>query len=289
VDVDEREIGKNYPVEVALVGDARLALRDLLDALGPGGGPSAYRQTPYFAEIVERKRAWFEQVEVKSGSGATPMTMARAIREAQAATDPDTIVVTGAGLPQGMVKQRWVTRFPRTHITSGGFSTMGFSLPAAIGVQLAAPDQKVLAMCGDGDFLQTMQELATAVMLDVPVCTVILDNSGWMSIKGGQQAFFGRTAVTDFLRRDGSTYSPDYAAIGRAFGVHTEAVRGPDGVRPAVERALASRRPSLVAITVNRELSLAGPDKTGWWDVPIPEYHAEQRAAQLKGRAEEQG
>lgn len=289
VDVDEREIGKNYPVEVSLVGDARYALRDLLDALGPGGGPSAYRQTPYFAEIAKRKRAWFEQVEAKSASDASPMTMARAVREVQAATDPDTIVVTGAGLPQGTVKQRWVTRFPRTHITSGGFSTMGFSLPAAIGAQLAAPDQKVLAVCGDGDFLQTMQELAAAVMLDVPVCTVILDNSGWISIKGGQQAFFGRTAVTDFLRRDGSTYSPDYAAIGRAFGVCTEEVREPDGVRPAVERALASRGPSLVAITVNRDLDLAGPDKTGWWDVPIPEFHAEQRAAQLEGRAEEQG
>ena len=65
------------------------------------------------------------------------MTMARAVHEAQRATRDDAIVVTGAGLPQGMVKQRWVTRQPRTHLTSGGFSTMGFTLPAAIGAQLA--------------------------------------------------------------------------------------------------------------------------------------------------------
>jgi acetolactate synthase I/II/III large subunit len=289
VDVDPREIGKNYAVEVPLLADAGEALRDLLAALGGGGGASAYRETPYFAEIQRRKQEWFAQIEVKSGSSAQPMTMARAVREIQAGTRPDAIVVTGAGLPQGMVKQRWVTRLPRTHITSGGFSTMGFSLPAAIGAQLAAPDQQVLAICGDGDFLQTMQELATAVMLGVPVCVVVLDNSGWISIKGGQQSYFGRTAATDFLRRDGSTYSPDFAAIARGFGMPAEHVVDAAGVRPAVERALASGGPALVSITVNRDLDIAGPDKTGWWDVPIPEYHAEQRAAQLEGRAEEQG
>jgi acetolactate synthase-1/2/3 large subunit len=144
----------------------------------------------------------------------------------------------------------------------------------------------VLAVCGDGDFLQTMQELATAALLDTPVCTVVLDNSGWISIKGGQQAHFGRTAVTDFLR-DGEPYSPDFAAIARAFGIHAEAAARPDEVRPAVERALASGGPSLVHVRVARELDVAGPDKTGWWDVPVPDG----RPAfddQLAGRAEEQ-
>ena len=287
IDVDPREIGKNYPVEVALLGDARAAVDDLLAALGPGGGPGAYRQTPYFEEIQRLKSDWSAQVEVKSGSRAVPMTQARAVREIQRATRDDAIVVTGAGLPQGMVKQRWVTRRPRTHITSGGFSTMGFTLPAAIGAQLAAPDRQVLGICGDGDFLQTMQELAAAAMLGSPICAVILDNSGWISIKGGQQAFFGRSAATDFLR-DGATYSPDYAAIGRAFGLHAEHVRDPDEVCPAVARALASGGPSLVAIDVSRDLGDGGPDKTGWWDVPVPEYHAEQHEAQLAGRREEQ-
>lgn len=287
IDIDPREIGKNYPVEVALPGDARAAVDDLLAALGPGGGPDVYRTTTYFAEIQQSRNEWFEQVEVKSGSRSVPMTQARAVREIQRATRPDAVVVTGAGLPQGMVKQRWVTREPRSHITSGGFSTMGFTLPAAIGAQLAAPDRQVLAICGDGDFLQTMQELATAAILDSPVCTVVLDNSGWMSIKGGQQTFFGRTAATDFIRA-GTPYSPDYAAIGRAFGLAAEHVRDPDEVCPAIDRALRSAGPALVTIEVSRDLADGGPDKTGWWDVPVPEYHAEQHAAQLAGRAEEQ-
>ena len=131
-----------------------------------------------------------------------------------------------------------------------------------------------------------MQELATAAMLGTPVCTVVLDNSGWISIKGGQTAHFGRHAVTDFLR-DGEPYSPDYAAIGRAFGIHAESATTPAEVRPAVERALASGGPSLVHVRVERDLAVAGPDKTGWWDVPVPEgrpaYHDQQA-----GRLEEQ-
>jgi acetolactate synthase I/II/III large subunit len=281
LDIDEREIGKNYPVEVPLVADAKAGMRDLLDALGRG------EPATHYGDEIERLRAsWQEQVEVKSGSDAVPMTMARAVREVQAATRPDAIVVTGAGLPQGMVKQRWITREPRTHITSGGFSTMGFTLPAAIGAQLARPDAQVLAVCGDGDFLQTMQELAAAAMLGVPVCTVVLDNSGWISIKGGQTAHFGRHAVTDFLR-DGQPYSPDYAAIGRAFGIHTELATEPSAVRPAVERALASEGPSLVHVPVARDLAVAGPDKTGWWDVPVPEGRPVYEE-QLRGRAEAQ-
>ena len=281
LDIDEREIGKNYPVEVPLVGDARAGLRDLLDALGNGTPATAYGD-----EIERLSAAWREQVEARSGSDAVPMTMARAVREVQAATRPEAIVVTGAGLPQGMVKQRWVTREPRTHLTSGGFSTMGFTLPAAIGAQLARPDAQVLAVCGDGDFLQTMQELSAAAILGSPVCTVVLDNSGWISIKGGQQAHFGRTAVTDFVR-DGQPYSPDFAAIGRAFGIHAECAERPDEVRPAVERALASGGPSLVHVKVERDLAVAGPDKTGWWDVPVPEGRPVYED-QLAGRAEEQ-
>ncbi len=288
IDIDPREIGKNYPVDVALVGDARAALADLLDALGPGGGPATYRTTTYFEEIVRRRATWNEQIEIKSGSTATPMTMARAVREVQAATDDDAIVVTGAGLPQGMVKQRWVTRQPRTHLTSGGFSTMGFELPAAIGAQLAHPGRQVLSISGDGSFLQSMQELQTAVLAGTPICQVVLDNSGWISIKGGQETFFGRSAWTDFLTPDGSIYSPDFAAIGQAFGLHAERVDDPGEVANAVRRGLASGGPSLIHVPVDRDLASAGPDKTGWWDAPSPAYRTDLHDRWRDGVAQEQ-
>ena len=286
IDIDPREIGKNYPVEVGLVGDGRAALIDLITTLGPGHDEAGDRV--FVEEIGRLKGDWLAQVEIKSGANARPMTMARAVREIQRATADDAIVVTGAGLPQGMVKQRWVTRFPRTHLTSGGFSTMGFTLPAAIGAQLAHPARQVLAICGDGDFLQSMQELQTAVLAGTPVCVIVLDNSGWISIKGGQETFFGRSAWTDFLTPDGSLYSPDFAAIGRAFGIHADHVVDPADVEPAVRRALASGGPSLVHIAVDRDLEAAGPDKTGWWDAPSPAYDRDRHRRWKDGVAEEQ-
>jgi len=286
LDIDPREIGKNYPVEVGLLGDAKATLQDLLEALGPAPA-GRYRSTAYFEEIQAKKAAWDELKRRKERSGLVPMTQARAIFEIQQATQPDAIVVTGAGLPQSIVKQNWVTRAPRTHITSGGFSTMGFTVPGAIGAALGQPGRQVVGIAGDGDFLQTVQELAAAELLDIPVVFVVLNNSGWLSIKGGQENFFGRTAKTDFLRPDGSLYSPDFRAIGEAFGLHAEQVDHPDAVRPAVERALAHGGPALVAVNVGREAEHA-LDKTGWWDAPVPEFHPEQYASQLAGRAEEQ-
>ena len=197
--------------------------------------------------------------------------------------------MTGAGLPQGMVKQRWVTRAPRTHITSGGFSTMGFELPAAIGAQLAhARAPGPLDLAATASFLQSMQELQTAVLAGTPVCAIVLDNSGWISIKGGQETFFGRSAWTDFLTPDGSIYSPGLRRHRARLRHPQRARRRPDEVAPAVRRALASGGPSLVHVTVDRDLATAGPDKTGWWDAPSPEYHPEQRARWLAGVAEEQ-
>ena len=145
----------------------------------------------------------------------------------------------------------------------------------------------MLAVCGDGDFLQSMQELAAAAMLGTPVCTVVLDNSGWISIKGGQEAHFGRTAATDFLR-DGEPYSPDFAAIGRAFGIHAEsaAARRRGATRSRARAGLAAARRSCTS-AVDRDLAVAGPDKTGWWDVPVPEGRPVYDD-QLRGRAEEQ-
>jgi acetolactate synthase-1/2/3 large subunit len=166
---------------------------------------------------------------------------------------------------------------------------MGFTVPAAIGAKLARPDRQVVGVAGDGDFLQTMQELAAAVMYDVPVLFVVLNNAGWISIKGGQLANFGRAMVVDFLRKDGGVYSPQFAEVGRAFGLaHSERVDDPAEMGPAVQRALASGGPALLEVLVAREFPEAGLIKTGWWDVPVPEWHAQQRTAYQAGRSEEQ-
>jgi len=288
VDIDPHEIGKNYPCEIGLVADARAALVDLLEAVRQVTAARDYHESSYFQEIQRLKEEWEETQSVRRNSNAVPMTQPRAVRELRAALDRSAIVVTGAGLVQGVVRQDFPVYEPRTHLTSGGFSTMGFTVPAAIGAKLAAPERQVAGVAGDGDFLQTMQEMAVAAMLDLPVLFVVLNNAGWISIKGGQLSNFGRMFATEFQRRDGSLYSPDFAAAARSFGLHAERIDRPEEVAPAVRRALATGGPALVEVTVAREFPDAGATKTGWWDVPVPTYHRERRRQYEAQRAEEQ-
>ena len=288
VDIDPHELGKNYPAEVLLQADARAALTDLLDALRALGPARDYRQGAYFADIQRQKARWEQVKAERRDAPVLPMTQARAVHELRGALARDAIVTTGAGVVQAVVRQDFPVYMPRTHLTSGGFSTMGFTVPAALGAQLAFPDRQVAGIAGDGDFMQTMQELAVAAMQDLPVLFVVLNNAGWISIKGGQLANFGRAPMTDFCRKDGSVYSPDFAAVARDFGLHGQRVDAPDEIAPAVERALATKGPALLEIAVARDYPLAGTNKTGWWDVPVPARLARQRADYEAGRAEEQ-
>jgi acetolactate synthase-1/2/3 large subunit len=215
------------------------------------------------------------------------MTQQRAVSELRSALDRTAIVTTGAGLPQGVVRQDFPVYEPRTHITSGGFSTMGFTLPAAIGAKLARPERQVCGIAGDGDFMQTMQEMATAAMLNIPVLFVVLNNAGWISIRGGQMATFGRHHITEFAR-GGEMYTPDFCTSAKAFGLHAQRVERPEDVCGAVKRAIASDGPALIEVSVARGFDNAGSTKTGWWDVPVPEYLPERRAQYERERAEEQ-
>ncbi len=287
IDLEPREIGKNYPVTVGLVADAKAALADLSAAVGDITGPRDWRNGSYFGEIVRLKAEWDAICAVKRESDQVPMTQSRAIKELRAALDRRAIVVTGAGIVQAVVRQEFPVYEPRTHLTSGGYSTMGFTVPAAIGAKLAQPDRQVAAVCGDGDFLQTMQEIGVAAMLDLPVLFVVLNNSGFGSIKGGQLANFGRTAAVDFMRR-GQPYTPHYANVAREFGIPGEQVTEPSQVAPAIRRALASGGPALVEVIVARDFPDAGANKTGWWDVPVPYTRGAGREAYLAGKAEEQ-
>jgi len=286
LDIDPAEIGKNYPVEIGLVADAKAGLADLLDAVQQVGKTKDYKAGEYFANIQTKKVEWGRTLGALRDSDAKPATMARVMKELRAALNRDAVVTSGAGLVQGIVRQAFPVYGPRTHLTSGGFSSMGFTVPAAIGAQLAFPDRQVVGCAGDGDFMQTMQEMAVAAMYDLPVLFMVLNNSGFISIKGGQTHNFGRTTVVDFQKRDGSLYSPNFCEAARAFGLHAQRISTPEEVQPAVRRALATTGPALIEVLVDRELG-RGVTSTGWWDMPVPEYLKDRRAQYEAERKEE--
>ncbi|MEJ5310577.1 MAG: thiamine pyrophosphate-binding protein [Anaerolineae bacterium] len=289
IDLDPAEIGKNYPTEVGIVADAQAALAALLAWLKAHAAPRDYTTGAYFAEIQHLRQAWLSRVRELAASDHTPVTISRLIAELRAFLRRDAIVLTSSGNTQAQWFQEAPVYEPQTNLTTGGFSTMGWTVPAALGAKLAAPDRQVVGLLGDGDFLMTVQELATAVQYDLPVVYVVANNAGWIAIRDLQAAVYGpeRAVGAEFLKGE-RPISPDLAAIARGFGCYAERISAPDEVRPALERAFASGQPAVVEVLVERNYPLSGSPAVGWWDVPVPTYLRAERARYEQERAEEQ-
>lgn len=289
VDLDPTEIGKNYPVEVGIVADARAGLGALLAWFGANSTPRDYVQSAYFAEVQRLRAEWLAQVSELASSDHVPVTISRLVAELRGFLQRDAIVLTSSGNVQAQWFQEAMVYEPRTNLTTGGFSTMGWTVPAALGAKLAAPERQVLGLVGDGDFLMTAQELATAVQYDIPAVYVVANNVGWIAIRDLQAAVYGkeRAIGAEFLKGE-APISPDLTALAQAFGCYAERVSAPDEVRPALQRAFAAGTPSVIEVMVERNYPLSGSPAVGWWDVPVPTYLDKQRARYERERQEEQ-
>ncbi len=287
-DIDAAEIGKNYPVEVGIVGDARTVLADLLDGVIRSAPRRGRRKAEYHREIHALRKKWLAAVTKLQNAKRTPPTISRALKELRDELPQEAIVACSSGNAQAQILQEFPFTQPKTLLTTGGFSTMGWALPAAMGAKLAKPDVPVVAAIGDGDFMMTMQEMATAVQYDIPVVVFLLNNSGWIAIKDLQMAAYGedRGYACDF-EKGGRPYSPDFKKVAEAFGCHAERATKAEAIRPALRRALKSGKPALVEVTVNRKYPHSGSPAVGWWDVPIPTYLKARRKEYEKARAEE--
>ena len=271
IDIDPHEIGKNYPVTVGIVADAKHALAHIVEALD---GETAERPD-YMKDLAARQAEWEEKLASRRDSERFPFTSQRPLGALRKVFPRDTIVVVGSGNTQGAVKQTFPVYQPRTHLTSGGFSSMGWAVPAAIGAKLAAPNQPVVCVLGDGDFLMTNQEIAICVTNNIPVVFLIQNNAGYMSIRGGQRKQTSRHIGTEFNRPNGEPYSPDYKALGESFGLRSWRVERPEDLEPILQQALECNEPVLIEVPTDRDA--AGPWVPGWWDFPIPEYITDER------------
>lgn len=283
IDIDPHEIGKNYPAEVGIVADAQRAVAAVLDEL-PTTAPA---RDEYLAELRARKQEWEHKLAERRDSNRFPFTSQRPLGALRSVLPRDAIVVVGSGNTQGAVKQTFPVYLPRTHMTSGGFSSMGWAVPAAIGAKLGSPDRTVVCVLGDGDFLMTAQEIALSVTANAPVVFVVQNNAGYMSIRGGQRKLTSRHIGTEFSRPDGSPYSPDYAALAASFGLESWKVTDADSLDPTLRKAVDSGAPALVEVPTDRDA--AGPWVPGWWDFPVPEYVTDERQHEYhRTRATEQ-
>lgn len=288
IDIDPYEIGKNYPVEVGITGDAQAVLAQLLAALREKTPARQWQNAPYTQEIAEKVAEWHASYRALRDAESTPATMGRVIRELRAELPDEAIVLTSSGNIQAQLFQEMAFKLPRTYLSAGGFSTMGWAFPAAMGAKLAAPDRPVLALVGDGDFLMTFQELATAVQYQIPVVSVVLNNQGWQAIRDLQRIAFGDGSdYATMFEQQAQPQSPHIADAARAFGAHAVRISRPDEIRPALREALQIGGPAVVEIMVDMQMGTSGGQAPGWWDVPIPTYYPERRTTYEAERREE--
>ncbi len=293
VDIDPREIGKNYPAVAGIVGDCKLVLADILASISEEQAHKAREaRASYLAEVAALKVEWETRLERRRSYNGMPTTMLRTLRELRKVLPRHGIVTVGSGHPQSTTKQAFPVYEPRTHITSGSFSSMGFALPAAIGAKLAKPDAPVVCIIGDGDFMMCVQELAVCAMYDIPVVFLILNNSGYISIRDGQNYLIGRQIGSEFNHQngDGRPYSVDFVALAKSFGFEVAAkVRSTDEIGSTIKRALDSNAPALVEVPITRDVSIAAAKVVGWWDFPVlPTAPAAVKADYQAGYAAEQ-
>jgi acetolactate synthase-1/2/3 large subunit len=273
VDIDPREIGKNYPAEVGIAADCKLVLADILAGISEERARKARESRASYLDKVEGlKQEWEKRLERRRSFNGIPTTMLRTLRELRKVLPRHGIVTVGSGHPQSTTKQAFPVYQPRTHITSGSFSSMGFALPAAIGAKLAKPDAPVVCIIGDGDFMMCVQELAVCAMYNIPVVFIILNNSGYISIRDGQNYLIGRQIGSEFNHHagDGQPYSVDFVALGKSFGFEVAAkVQAAEDIGSTIKRALDSKAPALVEVPITRDVSVAAAEVVGWWDFPV--------------------
>ena len=287
VDIDPTEIGKNYPAEVGVVADVKSALADMLAATSQTDADRALRRRAgYLDELADLKAQWEQDLSRRRDYQGSPMTMLRVLSELRRVLPRNGIVTVGSGHPQSSTKQAFPIYEPRTHITSGSFSPMGFAVPAAIGAKMAKPDTPVVCIVGDGDFMMTMQELAMCVVYDIPVVFVVLNNKGFISIRDGQLNLMNRQVGSEFNRVTGEEYSVEFAEMAKTFGIEQAwKVSSPENLHSVLEKAIQCGEPAVVETMITRDNSIAAAEVVGWWDFPLlptaPEEHLADYAAAL--------
>jgi acetolactate synthase-1/2/3 large subunit len=257
IDIDPAEIGRNYPVAIGAIADLKSALTVLNRAarkLAPKGV-----QRPKLVEEMASNRKRFAAGNKKAmESDAWPMRPERILADLRAALPRDSILCTDVGWNKNGMAQQYPIYTPGSVFTPGGFATMGFGSPAALGAKVALPDKIVVALIGDGGFGQNPAALATAFEEDIAVIWVIMNNCAFGTIAGLEKAHYGTTFGTVF-EKDGKPWSPDYAAIARAYGVEGVKIRSAAEFKPALERAIKSKRPFVIdAYMQNEPVPTAG-------------------------------
>ena len=237
IDIDPAEIGKNVKVTVPIVGDCRHVLTSLLREV------KTDRHEDWVARIAE----WRREMPMTSIRDTDRLLPQHVIREIYDVTQGKGLIVSDVGQHQMWAAQLYWYDVPNSFFSSGGLGSMGYCLPASMGVTLGRPDETVWAVVGDGGFQVTMQELGTIAQDNIDVKIAIVNNGYLGMVRQWQQFFYDR-------RYSASPMSnPDFVKLGEAYGIPSLRVTRRDELKAAVEKAMETEGPFLIDFVVEQE------------------------------------
>lgn len=235
IDIDAAEIGKNVYADIPIVGDAKEVLREMLQRIKDKG----------YSEWQNRIQSWQKEYPLKYNQDGK-LKPQFVIQEICELTNGEAYIATEVGQNQMWAAQYYKCNYPRRFISSGGLGTMGFGLPAAIGVQVAHPEAVVFDIAGDGSVQMTSQELATAVQYRLPINVAILNNGCLGMVRQWQELFFKeRYSETDL------SSSPDFVKLAEAYGARGLRITSQKEVRSALKEAIQSPEPYILDFIVD--------------------------------------
>lgn len=239
IDIDPAEASKLARTQIRIVGDARKGVEAILRGLS----------------LQKKESAWTRRIkEIQSACNcntnlmSTPILPQKVIYDLNDTLDTGAIVTTDVGQNQMWVAHFLKTKSPRQFISSGGFGTMGFGLPAAMGAKCAFPDETVMCITGDGGIQMVFQEFATAVSEDLPVVVCVMNN-GWLGMVKQWQKLFNNKRYSGTLLKD----NPDFVKVAQAYGADGIRVERPSEIKEALHTAYNAGIPYLIDIRIDPE------------------------------------
>lgn len=259
IDLDPVELGRNFPVKAAYIADAAAALDQLVLAAKSLTGRTRADLQKHFAMKTDEFHA---RVKPAQTSSDCPMRPERILADIRNVCPASTLFITDVGWNKNGIGQQFPITVPGTFLTPGGLATMGFGPAAAIGTAFGRPDVASVAIIGDGAMGSQLSVIATAVEQDLPIVWVVMNNSAFGTIAGLEHQHYQTTYGTEFLK-NGEPYSPDFAAIARAFGAEGVRITRADEFATVLSLAISSKRPTVIEVpTQNVPVPTAGH-----WDI----------------------
>ena len=251
-EIDPAEVNKNIEVDIAVLGDAKQTLSEILRITKKNSHKKWHQKFKDLYEIEYQKVIHNDLNPIKDG-----LTMGEVMKEINIQTKGDAAIVSDVGQHQ-MIACRY-SNFNKTksNITSGGLGTMGFALPAAIGAKMACPEREVVAVIGDGGYQMTIQELGTVFQTKAAVKIVVLNNDFLGMVRQWQQLFFDkRYASTEML-------NPDFVKIAEGYYLKARRVTKREDLANAVEEMIKSKEPYFLEVVVEKEANVFPMIPTG--------------------------